>query len=174
MELLARILSRQPNKPKAESTLLDEKIPQQQVQCAAIKALLQLSPLLAEEASPGQAASEVLINVLLPGDDVSAPGRTDQLNATEAELRQLCLLALSNLSAQPQSLTSLLSLSPPLGGAGSSAIAAGPSHLYSQLGHALWSRLDDLFLTGWQHKQVLLQGYSEIFSPGTGVEASSK
>lgn len=153
VELLAQILSRSPKAQSAQSALLDDKIRQQQVKCTAIQALLQLSPLLAEEASSGQAASAVLIQVLLPVGDVISPRHPDQLNAAEAELRRLCLLALASLSVQPQSMASLFALAPPPG-SGSSGVAVHPSQPSNPPEHALWPWLDDLFLTGWQHKQV--------------------
>ena len=78
------------------------------------------------------------------------PAAAEQLNATEAELRRLCLLALSSLSVQPQSIASLFALAPSLGSSG----GAVPSQLSNPPDHALWRWLDNLFLTACQHKQV--------------------
>ena len=136
----------------AQASLMNEKTQQQQVRSTATKALLQLSPLLAEEASPGQAAADVLINCcLLPGDDVS-PRSTEDLDQTERELRQLCLLALLALSPQPQSMASLLTLLPKLNG--SSVVTVHDSQPSNPFGHALVFWLDDRMLTGCQLKRV--------------------
>lgn len=173
VELAALTLSRtKPKKPSvplsAQAPLLDEQTRQQQVKCTAIKALLQLSPLLAEEASPSQAAADVLINCcLLPGGDVS-PRQSEDLDEAESELRQHCLLALLAMSAQPQSMTSLLALSPAT--TGSSTVAVHDSQLANQSGHALVTWLDNVMLTGWQHKQVHLR----LSIPPRHLEPTSK
>lgn len=131
---------------------LNEASQQQQVRCTAIKALLQLSPLLAEEASPGQAAADVLINCcLLPGDDAS-PRLWEDLDEAAREQRQLSLLALLALSPQPQSMASLLTLSPKL--SSSSVVSVHDSQPSNPSGHALVFWLDNIMLTGWQLKQV--------------------
>ena len=153
MELAAQSLNRttrtmQSVAPSAQAAQMDEETPQQQVRSSAIKALLHLSPLLAEEASPGQAAADVLINCcLLPRDDVS-PRASEDLDESERELRQLCLLALLSLSPQPQSMTSLLTLN------GSSAVAVHDTQPSNPSRHALVFWLDNRMLTGWQLKRV--------------------
>lgn len=160
VELAARILSRftgrtQSGRPTVQSALLEEKTQRQQAKCTAIKSLLQLSPLLAEEEPMGQAAADVLINYcLLPGDD-AMPRSSKDLDEEERELRQLCLLALVALSPQPQSVTSLFTLSPQLQG-GSTAAVHG-SQLPSTSGHALLSWVDNVMLTDWQLKKVHIE-----------------
>lgn len=134
------------------SQSLSETSQQQQVRCTAINALLQLSPVLAEEVSPGQDAADVLINCcLLPGNDVTPRGCED-LDEAARELRQLCLLALLALSPQPQSMASLLTLSPEL--SGSSAVSVHDSQPSNPSGHALVFWLDNRMLTGSKLKQV--------------------
>lgn len=157
VELAARILSRstgrtQSGRPTVQSALLEEKTHRQQAKCAAIKSLLHLSPLLAEEEPLGQAAADVLINYcLLPGDDV-VPRSSQDLEENERELRQLCLLTLVALSPQPQSVTSLFTLSPQLHGGSTAAVH--DDQLSSTSGYALLSWGDNVMLTDWQLKKV--------------------
>ena len=166
-QLAAQSLNRttptmQSGTPSAQASVL-ETTQQQQVRCTAIKALLQLSPLLAEEASPGQAAADVLINCcLLPGDGVS-PRAYEDLDGTARELQKLSLFALLALSPQPQSVLSLLTLSPKLNS--SSAVAVHDSR--TSMGHALMFWLDNKMLTGWQLKQVCLEATNLKKSSGS-------
>lgn len=147
----------QPGRPSAQASQLVDTTQQRQVRCTAIKALLQLSPLLAEEVPPSQAAADVLINCcLMPADDVS-PRSYEDLDETARELRQLCMFALLALSLQPQSMASLLTLSPQLNG--SSAVAVHESQPSNPSGHALLFWLNNWMLTGWHLKQVHLEAF---------------
>lgn len=176
VELAARILSKstgrtQSGRHTVQSALLEEKIHRQQATCTAIKALLHLSPLLAEEEPLGQAAADVLINYcLLPGVDV-VPQSSKDLDEEERELRQLCLLVLVALSPQPQSVTSLFRLAPQLHG--SSTAAVHDSQLSSTAGHALLTWVDNVMLTDWELKKVDNQAITLTVSSRTTLQQAA-
>lgn len=156
MELaaLALLSEPKPGSSAAKQPVTDEKTQQQQVKCTVIRVLLLLCPLVAEEAVPDRAAADVLINELLPSDDLSLRRRTtDELKDTAAELHLLCLRALLTLSVQLQTKTSLFALSEAT--AGITLAAEHDSELHEQLGHALVFKVDELIQTGYQRKQVL-------------------
>ncbi len=90
--------------------LTDEEVMQQQIKCTVMKALLQLSPLVAEEPKPDQTSAEAFVHELMPED-----GHALHDEGSQAELRQLCIATLASLAAQPQSISSLFELPSPEG-----------------------------------------------------------
>ncbi len=88
--------------------LTDEEVVQQQVKCTVMKALLQLSPLVAEEPKTDQSSAEAFVYELVPED-----GHALHNEGSQAELRQLCIATLASLAAQPQSISSLFDLPSP-------------------------------------------------------------
>ena len=75
-----------------------------------MKALLQLSPLVAEEPKTDQKSAEAFVYELMPED-----GHARHVEGSQAELRQLCIATLASLAAQPQSISSLFELPSPKG-----------------------------------------------------------
>ena len=75
-----------------------------------MKALLQLSPLVAEEPKPDQTSAKALFHELMPED-----GHALHDEGSQAELRQLCIATLASLAAQPQSISSLFESPSPKG-----------------------------------------------------------
>jgi hypothetical protein len=92
------------------SWLTDEEVLQQQIKCTVMKALLQLSPLVAEEPKTDQTSAEAFVYELMPED-----GHALHVEGSQAELRQLCIATLASLAAQPQSISSLFELPSPKG-----------------------------------------------------------
>ncbi|KAL0020662.1 hypothetical protein WJX79_004334 [Trebouxia sp. C0005] len=82
--------------------LTDEEVLQQQIKCTVIKALLQLSPLVAEEPTTDHISAEAFVYELMLED-----GHALHDKGGQAELRQLCIATLASLAAQPQSISTL-------------------------------------------------------------------
>ena len=90
--------------------LTDEEVLQQQIKCTVMKALLQLSPLIAEEPETDQTSAKAFVYELMPED-----GHALHDKGSQAELRQLCIATLASLAAQPQSISSLFDFPTPEG-----------------------------------------------------------
>ncbi len=113
IELGARAPSTESPRPAWQASgpwLTDEEVLQQQIKCTVMKALLQLSPLVAEEPKTDQTSAEAFVYELMPED-----GRALHDEGSQAELRQLCIATLASLAAQPQSISSLFELPTPEG-----------------------------------------------------------
>ena len=147
IELAARALSYQPAQQGWQSSLTDEQLQGQQTKCTVIKGLLQLSPLLAEESVSHQTSAEALLHELL---NSRSPMRvTEDMNDTQAELRQLCISSLASLATQPQSISSLLVLP-------GSKDCASRAEMQSQCanGHVLLTRVSELMQVSLQVPKV--------------------
>ena len=88
----------------------EEVLQQQQIKCTVMKALLQLSPLVAEEPRTDQTSAKAFVYELMPDNE-----RDLHDEGSQAELRQLCIATLAALAAQPQSISSLFELPTPEG-----------------------------------------------------------
>ena len=113
IELAARSashLSVQAAQQSAADLLAYAQAQQLQVRCTVVQALLQLSPLLSEESIPQQAVVDAMLFELMPDSTNVMRRRQDVWDDDEPDLRQLCMLELASLTAQPQSCVSLLAL----------------------------------------------------------------
>ncbi|DBB02952.1 TPA: hypothetical protein ACH3X1_013548 [Trebouxia sp. C0004] len=133
--------------------LTDEEVLQKQIKCTVVKALLQLSPLVAEEPTRDQTSAEAFVCELTHED-----GRALHDEGNQAELRQLCIATLASLAAQPQSISSLLELQTPEGWPAPTDLQHSPPvHKHSLL-VIVFDRIREASL----HKQQGVLGFPKI------------
>lgn len=151
-ELAASTLGRQPSQLAQQLSapwLTDEQVQQQQIKCTVIKALLQLIPLVAEEAKDRKINTEPFVHELMSESGLLLPIANDP-EGSQAELRQLCILMLASTAAQPQSMVTLLGL--PASVDDAAPVLLNSPHVH---GHVLLRKISDHMQASLQTQQVM-------------------
>ena len=145
----------------AADLLADKHTQQQQNKYTVVQALLQLSPLLAEESPPRQAVIDALLHEVMP--EIPFATAKQDADRDSPDLRPLCMLELAALAAQAQSITSLLSL--PGSTDSNAALPLSPSQQAPAFDHVLIRKLWEVmeFGVGQQEVSCLLS----LLFPGT-------
>ena len=151
-ELAASTLGRQTSQLAQQLSapwLTDEQVQQQQIKCTVIKALLQLIPLVAEEAKDRQINTEPFVHELMSESGLLLHAANDP-EGSQAELRQLCILMLAATAAQPQSIATLLGLQASVDDA--APVLSQSLHVH---GHVLLHRISEHMQANLQTQQVM-------------------